>query len=137
MRRFLGLKVADPAATTYRPVVVLFAMTASMALAAGYAADGAVMPIRVAEWFIAFSMCVLALLKLQNVDKFATMFLNSDLLAKRWVPYATIYPFAEGLAGVLMVAGALQWLVGTVGAVHRHDRRGVGVQGGLYRPARA
>jgi glutaredoxin len=124
LRRFLGLKVADPAATTYRPVIVLFAMTASMALAAGYAADGAVMPMRVAEWFIAFSMCVLALLKLQNVDKFATMFLNYDLLARRWVPYATIYPFAEGLAGVLMVAGALQWLsvplalfIGTIGAV--------------------
>jgi len=124
LRRFLGLKVADPAATTYRPVIALFAMTAAMALAAGYAADGAVMPMRVAEWFIAFSMCVLALLKLQNVDKFATMFLNYDLLAKRWVPYATIYPFAEGLAGVLMVAGALQWLsvplalfIGTIGAV--------------------
>lgn len=124
LRRFFGLKVADPAATTYRPVIVLFAMTVSMALAAGYAADGALMPMRVAEWFIAFSMCVLALLKLQNVDKFATMFLNYDLLAKRWVPYATIYPFAEGLAGVLMVSGALQWLsvplalfIGTIGAV--------------------
>jgi hypothetical protein len=51
------------------------------------------------------------------------MFLNYDLLAKRWVPYSYIYPFAEGLAGVLMVAGALTWLsvpialfIGTVGA---------------------
>lgn len=124
LRRFFGLPVADPSATTYRPVIALFAMTASMALAAGYAADGTLMPMRVAEWFTAFSMCVLALLKLQNVNKFATMFLNYDLLAKRWVPYATIYPFAEGLAGVLMVSGALQWLsvplalfIGTVGAV--------------------
>ncbi len=124
LRRHFGLKVADPSATTYRPVIALFAMTASMALGAGYAADGAVMPMRVGEWFIAFSMCVLALLKLQNVDKFATMFLNYDLLAKRWVPYASIYPFAEGLAGVLMVAGVLHWLsvplalfIGTIGAV--------------------
>ena len=69
-------------------------------------------------------MVVLALLKLQNVESFATMFLNYDLLAKRWVPYSYIYPFAEGLAGVLMVAGALTWLsvpvalfIGTVGAV--------------------
>jgi hypothetical protein len=76
------------------------------------------------EWFIGFSMIVLALLKLQNVETFATMFLNYDLLAKRWVPYSYIYPFAEGLAGVLMVAGALTWLsvpialfIGTVGAV--------------------
>lgn len=124
LRRFLGLKVADPQAVTYRPVIALFAMTAVMAMAAGYAVHGTVLSIRVAEWFVAFSMCVLALLKLQNVDKFATMFLNYDLLAQRWVPYGTIYPYAEGLAGVLMVAGALHWLsipvalfIGTVGAV--------------------
>src|SRR3546814_15004487 len=79
-------------------------------------------------------MCVLALLKLQNVDKFATMFLNYDLLAKRWVPYATIYPFAEGLAGVLMISGQLHWLsipvalfIGTIGAISvRSEERRVG-----------
>ncbi len=123
LRRFFGLRVADPSATSYRPVAALFAMTALMAAAAGYAVDGTVLTVRVAEWFVAFSMVVLALLKLQDVDKFATMFLNYDLLASRWVPYATIYPFAEGLAGVLMVAGALDWLsiplalfIGSVGA---------------------
>jgi glutaredoxin len=123
LRRFFGLKVGDPAATTYRPVIALFAMTALMAVAAGYAVDGTAFTMRVAEWFIAFSMVVLALLKLQNVEKFATMFLNYDLLARRWVPYGRIYPFAEGLAGVLMLAGALDWLsipialfIGTIGA---------------------
>lgn len=123
LRRFFGLKVADPDATTYRPVIALFAMTALMAAAAGHATDGAVFTIRVAEWFVAFSMVVLALLKLQNVEKFATMFLNYDLLARVWVPYGRIYPFAEGLAGVLMVAGVLDWIsvpvalvIGTVGA---------------------
>ena len=123
LRRFFGLKVADPKAITYQPVIVLFAMTALMALAASYAVYGDAFTVRAAEWFIAFSMCVLAMLKLQNVDKFATMFLNNDLLAKRWVPYGTIYPYAEGLAGVLMVAGALHWgsipvalFIGTIGA---------------------
>jgi len=38
------------------------------------------------------------------------MFLNCDLLAQRWVRYATLYPFGEGLAGILMVAGALMWV---------------------------
>ena len=38
------------------------------------------------------------------------MFLNYDLLAKRWVPYSYIYPFAEDAPGFLMVAGALTWL---------------------------
>ncbi|WP_065376954.1 glutaredoxin family protein [Ensifer adhaerens] len=123
LRRFLGKPVADPKATSYRPVIVLFALTALMAMAASYAADGSPFTLRAAEWFIAFSMVVLALLKLQNVESFATMFLNYDLLAKRWIPYSYIYPYAEGLAGVLMIAGALNWLsvpvalfIGTVGA---------------------
>ena len=124
LRRFLGKRVGDPQATTYRPVIVLFAMTALMAMAASYAVTGTILTIRAAEWFIGMSMIVLALLKLQNVETFATMFLNYDLLAKRWVPYSYIYPFAEGVAGVLMVAGALTWLsvpialfIGTIGAV--------------------
>ena len=82
--------VADPKATTYKPVIALFSMTALMALAASYAVHGDPFTVRGAEWFIAFSMAVLALLKLQNVESFATMFLNYDLLAKRWVPYSYI-----------------------------------------------
>lgn len=124
LRRFLGKPVTDPKATTYRPVAALFAMTALMAMAASYAATGSAFTLRAAEWFISFSMVVLALLKLQNVETFATMFLNYDLLAKRWVPYGYIYPFAEGLAGILMTAGAATWLsapialfIGTIGAV--------------------
>ena len=66
--------------------------------------------VRGAEWFIAFSMCILALLKLQYLESFSSMFLNYDLLAKRWVPYSYVYPFTERLAGLLMVAGAFTWL---------------------------
>lgn len=124
LRRFLGLKVADPKATSYKPVAWLFAMTAAMALAASVAAFGRPFTVQAAEWFVAFSMCVLALLKLQDVERFATMFLNYDLLARRWVPYSYAYPYLEGLAGVLMVAGVLNWLsipialfIGTIGAV--------------------
>lgn len=124
LRRFLGKSVADPKATTYRPVIVLFTMTALAAMAASFAVTGSAFTLLAAEWFIGFSMIVLSLLKLQNVETFATMFLNYDLLAKRWVPYSYIYPYAEGLAGVLMVAGALTWLsvpialfIGTIGAV--------------------
>jgi glutaredoxin len=124
LRRFLGKRVADPKATSYTPVIVLFVITALMALAASYAAYGDLFTVRAAEWFIAISMSVLALLKLQNVESFATMFLNYDLLAKRWVPYSYIYPFAEGLAGILMISGALLWIsvpvalfIGTIGAV--------------------
>ena len=124
LRRFLGKKVPDPKAASYRPVIVLFAMTALSALAASYVADGQLFTTRAAQWFIAFSMVVLSLLKLQNVETFSAMFLNYDLLARRWVPYGYVYPYAEGLAGVLMIAGALRWIsipvalfIGTVGAI--------------------
>ncbi|MEZ5708058.1 MAG: glutaredoxin family protein [Blastomonas sp.] len=124
LRRFFGKPVRKPGETSYRPVIAIFAMTALMAVAASYAAFGDPLTVRAGEWFIALSMCVLAILKLQDVETFSTMFLNYDLLARKWVPYGTIYPFAEALAGVLMVAGVLPWLaipvalfIGTIGAV--------------------
>ena len=123
LRRHLDREVQDPNATSYTPVVAVFAMTALMALAASYAAYGTPLTMRAGEWFIAFSMCVLAILKLQDVETFSSMFLGYDLLAQRWVRYAYAYPFLEGIAGVLMVAGALNWLsipvalfIGTIGA---------------------
>jgi len=124
LRRYLGKGDVDAKAISYRPVMVLFAMTALAALAASYAVSGQLFTSRALQWFIAFSMVVLSLLKLQNVESFSTMFLNYDLLARRWVPYSYIYPYAEGLAGILMISGALRWIsvpvalfIGTIGAV--------------------
>jgi glutaredoxin len=123
LRRFLNKRVVDPKATTYRPIIALFAVTALMALATSYAASVPLVSPATLQTFIAISMSVLALLKLQNVETFSAMFLNYDLLAKRWVPYSYIYPFAEAAAGVLMLARALDWLsipialfIGTIGA---------------------
>jgi len=110
--------------TSYRPVIALFTMTLLMAVAAAFVATGDWIGIKTAEWFVAFSMCGLAYLKLRDVESFSTMFLNYDLLAKRWVPYGYVYPYAEGLAGVLMIAGVLMWFaipvalfIGSIGAV--------------------
>ena len=124
LRKFFGKSVKDPDATSYQPVIAIFAMTLLMALGAAYVATGSVISIKAAEWFIAFSMCALAIQKLQDVRSFSTMFLNYDLLARRWVRYGFIYPFGEALAGVLMIAGVLMWIaipvalfIGTIGAV--------------------
>ncbi|MCV0397628.1 MAG: glutaredoxin [Rhizobiaceae bacterium] len=124
LRRHFGLEVRDPDATSYRPVIALFTVAALMALGAGYVATGQPLSVRSAEWFISFSMCLLAMLKLQDVEQFATMFLNYDLLARRWVPYSYVYPYAELTAGVLMTAGVLTWLsvpvalfIGGIGAI--------------------
>jgi glutaredoxin len=124
LQRFLGKTVRDPNRTSYRPVIALFSITALLALALSYAVTGQFITNSTIPWFISISMSVLALLKLQNVETFSTMFLNYDLLAKHWLPYGYIYPFAEALAGILMTAGALRWLsvpvalfIGTLGAV--------------------
>lgn len=123
LRHYFGKKVHDPKGTSYRPIIVLFIITALIACATSYAFFRSVFTIRALGWFISFSMTVLALLKLQNVEKFSTMFLNYDLLARHWVPYSYIYPFAEALAGILMIAGTLSWIaipvaltIGTIGA---------------------
>ena len=87
LRKFFGKSIKDPNATSYQPVIAIFAMTLLMALAAAYVATGSVISVKAAEWFIAFSMCALAIQKLQDVRSFSTMFLNYDLLARRWVRY--------------------------------------------------
>ena len=123
-RKFLGKEVKDPDATSYTPIIAIFAITALMALAVSWAAFGELFTVRAGEWFIALSMCVLAIQKLRDLDSFATMFLGYDLLAQKWVPYAWLYPFGEALAGLLMLAGALDWMsvpvaliIGSIGAV--------------------
>ena len=63
---------------------------------------GTVFTLELLPKFVAVSMCLLALQKLQDVETFSTMFLNYDLLARRWVRYGYLYPFGEGVAGVLM-----------------------------------
>lgn len=111
--------------TSYTPVLMIFAMSALMALAAAHAFIGTVLTVRTAELFAAFAMSVLAIQKLQDVEQFSSMFLNYDLLAQRRVSYAYLYPFAEGAAGVLMIAGGLLGLIGapialfigTIGAI--------------------
>jgi glutaredoxin len=124
LRRHFGIAVADPKAVTYQPVAAVFGVTALLALAASYAAFGTIVTERSVMWFISFSMGVLAILKLQNLESFSSMFLGYDLLARRWVPYAYIYPFAEAVAGVLMAAGVLKWvsaplalIIGGIGAI--------------------
>ncbi|WP_350029743.1 glutaredoxin [Caballeronia sp. AZ1_KS37] len=124
LRRYFGRSVRSPNATNYQPVIAVFTIAALMAFAASWAAFGVAVTMRTVQWFISMSMCLLAMLKLQDIESFSTMFLNYDLLARRWVRYGYLYPFGEALAGVLMIAGALKWvsipialLIGSIGAV--------------------
>lgn len=124
MRKHFGQKIRDKNETTYRPVIAIFSVAFLMGLAVSWYVYGTLFTFHAFEWFIAISMCILAILKLQDIESFSTMFLNYDLLAQRWVRYEYIYPFGEALAGVLMIAGALMWIavpvaliIGTIGAI--------------------
>jgi glutaredoxin len=119
-----GKEVEDVDETTYQPVVAVFATAFLMALAAQWAAAGDLLAIRSVEWFIAFSMCILAILKLRDLEAFSNQFLGYDLLAQRVVRYAYVYPFGEAVAGICMIGGILipvvspiALFIGTVGAV--------------------
>ncbi|WP_249777845.1 glutaredoxin [Pontivivens nitratireducens] len=116
----------DPNAddTSYTPVIALFAVAALTALAFSWYALGTLFAWQTLGWFVSISMILLGLQKLKDIESFSTMFLNYDLLAKRWVRYGYIYPFVETGAGILMTAMVGIWLaapaalfIGTVGAV--------------------
>ncbi len=124
LRRHFGLKVRDPGAVSYTPVVAVFVTAAGLALAASTAAYAIPFTVMAIEWFVAFAMMLLAMLKLQDIESFATMFLGYDLLARRWLPYAWLYPFLEWSAGALMAAHVLDIVsvpialfIGGIGAV--------------------
>lgn len=123
LRAFMGKPLAGKNDLTYAPVLAIFGVAALMALAARWVVGDLTFGTWLA-WAIPFAMVLLGLQKLQDVESFSTMFLNYDLLAKRWVGYAYIYPFAETAAGLLMITGVLNWVsipvalfIGIIGTV--------------------
>ncbi|RDB43128.1 glutaredoxin [Halomonas sp. DQ26W] len=124
LREYFGLDSPGEDESTYQPVIALFITALLMGLAVSWTATGSLLSPRMPEYFVAIAMALLGLQKLKDVESFSTMFLNYDLLAQRHVRYGYVYPYAETLAGILMLAGALVWFaaplalfVGTVGAV--------------------
>lgn len=123
LREYFGENVPDYDGETYRPVITLFAVTLLMALGAASVVEERPLSVRSIEWFVAFTMCGLGYLKLRDTESFSTMFLNYDLLGRRWVRYGYIYPYAETGAGLLMIPAVLNWvsvptalIIGTIGA---------------------
>lgn len=125
LRAHLARQPVDPTAVTYRPVIAIFAVCALLAIAVASMLPAGVFSVRTVELFAAFAMTVLGIQKLQDVERFSTMFLGYDLLARQRVGYSYLYPFAETGAGLLMVAGGLWGLlaapvalaIGAIGAL--------------------
>src|SRR5688500_13340965 len=50
LRRHFGQAVPDPNATSYQPVIAVFGMALSLALAASWASSGNLLTVQAAEW---------------------------------------------------------------------------------------
>lgn len=114
LREHLGLGPDPKEGTTYQPVIAIFAVTLGMALTTSWAFLGAFDPVRVIELFVAFSMCALGIQKIQDLQSYTNGFVQYDLLAQRYVPYAWVYAYIETIGGVLMIAGLFTWVVAPV-----------------------
>ncbi len=121
-QRELGITPASDIAKSYTPVIAVFGMAALMGIAIGW--TGGLGWAGTLRAILATAVALLAVQKLRDIESFTTMFLNYDLLARRKVEYGYVYPYAEALAAILMLAGVLPWLsgpvaliIGTIGAV--------------------
>ena len=130
LRSFFNMPPAQPQGTSYKPVAAVFFTTFFMALVLLtqnfniHTPDA--MLLLLIQYFIALSMCVLAILKLQNLFAFSNQFITYDIVARRFVPYAYMYPFIEAAAGIIMLAPPSPLLfaatpaalfIGTIGAL--------------------
>ena len=105
LQRFLGKSSKNQ--TSYFPIIVVFIVAALLTLAITYPFSSPFNIQMLIMKFIGLSMIILGLLKLQNIQGFVNGFLGYDLLARRYVPYAFVYPYVEVFGGLLMVAGTL------------------------------
>ncbi|MGH1438639.1 MAG: MauE/DoxX family redox-associated membrane protein [Cellvibrionaceae bacterium] len=123
LRKHFGLPVANKNQVTYMPVIAIFVIAFLMSVALQFQWQNQFSTIKTLEWFVAISMCLLAVQKFRDLTAFTNQFITYDLLAMRTIPYAYVYPFAEAYAGIGMLAGFSYWLVapvslfiGTIGA---------------------
>ena len=107
---YFGKSTNDKEAVTYKPVIALFATAFALSVAVTWLVNNVLFMPQTIAWFISIAMVLLGLQKLQDIEKFATMFLNYDLLAQKWVRYGYVSPFIETAAGLMMMMGVLTWL---------------------------
>ncbi|WP_119343630.1 MauE/DoxX family redox-associated membrane protein [Facilibium subflavum] len=100
---------------SYTPVIAVFAIAFLLACATSYTYRLSLTSI--VKLFMGFSISILAMLKLQDIESFLNQFITYDLLAMRWLRYAYIYPFAEALVGIGIVASILTSLIGVIAIV--------------------
>lgn len=114
LRKHFGMASEKKEGVTYTPVIAIFLSALLMSVALIWNIRGTPAIIPIVEWFVAITMCVLAIQKLRDLTAFSNQFIVYDLLAMRVVRYAYVYPFAELYVGVAMLASLSAWLVSPV-----------------------
>tara|TARA_R110001606_G_scaffold370985_3_gene527647 strand:+ start:2715 stop:3236 length:522 start_codon:yes stop_codon:yes gene_type:complete len=99
LREYFGKDEAGQTGTTYTPVIAIFSVSALVALAFQFGVSGTILSIRTLMLFIAVSMVMLAVQKLQDLYSFTNSFITYDLLAMKNIRYGYLYPFLEAYAG--------------------------------------
>lgn len=109
LQAFFGKEVSQSTEVSYTPVIAIFATTALASIALTWRFSSTLFSVQTIIWFVALSMIVLAIQKLQDLESFTNQFLGYDLLARKVVRYAYVYPFAEAFVGIAMLA-SIAWL---------------------------
>ena len=106
---------AQGAEYSYTPVVAVFGTALLMALVLGDT---------VIQHFMGNAICILAMLKLIDVESFAASFVKYDLATQRWRVWGKLYPGVELLIGLgflmkppLPFAGWIALIVGIQGMI--------------------
>jgi glutaredoxin len=85
----LGVR-PESADVSYAPVMAVFLTAGLMAVVLAAGVGG----------FMGLAICLLAMLKLMDVDAFAASFSKYDLLSQRWRAWARLYPGIELFVGL-------------------------------------
>ena len=91
LQAFFGKETDEADATTYAPIVSIFAVTFLCSLALSWRFQSTFMSWAVISWFVSLTMAVLAIQKLRDLESFSNQFITYDLLGMRVVRYSYVY----------------------------------------------
>jgi len=95
------------------PVTAVFVVTALLALAANHATSDA-LAVRGLEWFVGGGLCIIAVLRLQDMRRCAEVMRSFDLLARRWPAYGYAYPVLDAAVGLLVIGELVPYVAAPV-----------------------
>lgn len=114
LRDYFNKPQAAQEGTTYTPVIAIFSVSFLLSVAFSFASDNSLLSMQTAELFVALTMAVLAIQKLQDLFSFTNSFITYDLVAMKVVRYAYVYPFLEAFVGIGMIAGLPAYIIAPI-----------------------